>query len=145
MTPAEWRAFLLADARTAKLATVRADGRPHVAPVWFTLEGDDLVFMTMADSVKGRNLRSNPRVAVSVDEERFPFAFVLVEGVAEILALSPSELLPYATRIAERYVGAERAESYGERNAVEGEVLVRVPLTKVVARMGVASVRPACR
>ena len=139
MTPAEWRAFLLADPRTAKLATVRPDGRPHVAPVWFTLDGDELVFMTMANSVKGRNLQANPRVAVSVDEERFPFDFVLVEGTAEILALSPGELLPYATRIAERYVGAEHSATYGERNAVEGEVLVRVPLTKVVARKGVDS------
>ncbi|MGH0029310.1 MAG: PPOX class F420-dependent oxidoreductase [Myxococcota bacterium] len=139
MTPAEWRAFLLAGSRTAKLATVRRDGRPHVAPVWFTLDGDDLVFMTMADTVKGRNLRSNPRVALSVDEERFPFAFVMVEGKAELLDLSPDELLPYATRIAERYVGAQRSDSFGRRNSVEGELLVRVPLTRVVARKGVAS------
>ena len=46
MTQVEWRSFLLTGARTAKLATVRPDSRPHVAPVWFTLDGDDLVFMT---------------------------------------------------------------------------------------------------
>lgn len=139
MTSEEWRAFLLTDARTAKLATVRPDGRPHVAPVWFDLEEDALVFMTLANSLKGRNLRADPRVAISVDEEHFPFAFVLIEGTAELVRLSPDELLPYATRIAERYVGSERAVSYGERNAVEGELLVRVPLTKVLARKGVAS------
>ena len=138
MTPAEWRAFLLADARTAKLATVRPDGRPHVAPVWFSLDGEDLVFMTMANSVKGRNIQSNPAVAIAVDEEAFPFAFVLIEGMATVHALSPEELLPWATRIAERYVGEKRADIYGRRNAAEGEVLVRVPLAKVVARKGVA-------
>ena len=139
MTPAEWREFLLAGSRTGKLATVRPEGRPHVAPVWFTLDGDDLIFTTMANTVKGLNLRANPQAAISVDEEEFPFAFVLIEGSAEIEALSPSELLPYTTRIARRYVGDDRADAYGRRNATEGEVLVRIPLTKVVARKGVAS------
>lgn len=139
MTPQEWRDFFLADTRTAKLATVRPDGRPHVAPVWFTLDEDDLIFMTMVTTVKGKNILSNPQVAISVDEEEFPFAFVLVEGRAEVEQLAPSDLLPYATKIAQRYVGVDRAESYGQRNAVDGEVLVRVPLAKVVARKGVAS------
>ena len=139
MTPAEWREFLLAGTRTGKLATVRPDGRPHVAPVWFVLDGDGLVFTTMANTVKGKNLRANPQAAVSVDEEEFPFAFVLIEGAAVMEALAPSELLPYTTRIARRYVGDDRADSYGQRNAAEGEVLVRVPLTRVVARKGVAS------
>ncbi len=139
MTPTEWRSFLLAGPRTAKLATVRPDGRPHVAPVWFTLDEDDLIFMTMANTVKGKNLQANPQVAISVDEEKFPFAFVLVEGAVELQSLLPGELLPYATRIAARYVGDERSESYGQRNATEGEILVRVPLTRVIARKGVAS------
>ena len=45
---------------------------------------------------------------------------------------------PWTTRIAKRYMGAEQAEAYGKRNAVEGELLVRVPLTKVTVRKGVA-------
>ena len=139
MTPAEWREFLLAGSRTGKLATVRPDSRPHVAPVWFTLDGDDLIFTTMANTVKGKNLLANPQVAISIDEEEFPFAFVLIEGSAKIEALSPSELLPYTTRIARRYVGDDGADSYGRRNAAEGEVLVRVPLTKVIARKEVAA------
>ncbi len=139
MTQPEWHDFLLAGSRTGKLATVRPDGRPHVAPIWFTLDKDDFIFMTMSDTVKAKNLRANPQAAISVDEEVFPFAFVLIEGSARIEALSPSELLPFATRIARRYVGEDRAESFGLRNAAEGELLVRVPLTKVVARKGVAS------
>tara|TARA_R110001599_G_scaffold353881_1_gene602135 strand:- start:123478 stop:123810 length:333 start_codon:yes stop_codon:yes gene_type:complete len=110
-----------------------------VAPVWFTLDEDDLIFMTMANTVKGKNLQANPQVAISVDEEKFPFAFVLVEGAVELQSLPPGELLAYATRISARYVGVERSESYGHRNATEGEILVRVPLTRVIARKGVAS------
>ena len=139
MSEAEWRAFLLAGTRTAKLATLRPDGRPYIAPVWFIVDHDTLVFTTMAGSVKGRNLRAGPRLAICVDEEAFPYAFVLIEAAASISELPPGELLPWTTRIARRYVGDARAEAYGRRNAVEGEVLVRVPLTQVIARKSVAA------
>ena len=138
MEPEEWRTFLLEGRRTAKLATVRADGRPHVAPVWFVVDGDDLVFTTMLSSVKGKNLSRDPRVMVSVDEQSFPYAFVLIQGVARVERLSPQELFPWTKRIAARYVGEEQSEVYGRRNAVEGEALVRVPFTRVNAVSGVA-------
>src|SRR5688500_1967278 len=96
------RAFLAHGTRTAKLATTRADGRPHVAPIWFVLDGDDVVFTTAETSVKGRTLQRDPRVAMVVDDERPPFAFVLVEGVAE-LSTDPEDLLRWATRIGARY------------------------------------------
>lgn len=133
MTPAEWRQFLLAGTRTAKVATVRANGSRHVAPVWFVLNDNELVFTTGSKSVKGKNLSRNPHVMISVDDERPPFAFVLVDGQAIVKRPSPGELLPWATRIASRYVGSEQADAFGKRNAVEGELLVRVPLTKVIA------------
>lgn len=138
MSSQEWRAFLLHGTRTGKLATVRSDGRPHVAPIWFDLEGGELYFMTGKNTVKGKNLTRDPRVMLSVDDERPPYDFVFVEGVAEVLELRPSELLPWSTRIARRYMGAERAEAVGRRNAVAGELLIRVPLTKVTARKAVA-------
>jgi PPOX class probable F420-dependent enzyme len=138
MTPPEWRAFLLSGTRTAKLATARSDGRPHVAPVWFDLDGNDLIFMTGTGTVKGKNILRDPRVMLSVDDERPPFAFVLIEGAAVASELSPAKLLPWSTQIARRYMGTARADAYGKRNAVAGELLVRVPLTRVVAQRDVA-------
>ena len=138
MTRDEWRAFLSSGTRTAKLATVRPDGRPHVAPVWFELDAEELVFTTGKDSVKGRNIRSKPRVMLSVDDERPPFAFVLIEGSAVPSEPSPAGLLPWTTRIAKRYMGAGQADAYGKRNAVEGELLIRVSLTRVIARKGIS-------
>lgn len=141
MTAGERREFLLEGTRTGKLATVRADGRPHVAPVWFLLEGEangeTLVFTTAEDTVKGRNIRRDGRVSVSVDEETPPFAFVLVEGRAEV-SEDAADLRYWATRIASRYMGEELAESYGKRNGVPGELLVRVIPDKVIAAAGVA-------
>ena len=117
---------------------MRVDGRPHVAPIWFVLDGDDLVFTTMATAVKGRNLRRNPRVMLSVDEEAPPFAFVLIEGVARVSEAEPEELLKWTTKIAARYMGTERAEAFGRRNAVPEELLVRVTPDKVTAIKGIS-------
>jgi PPOX class probable F420-dependent enzyme len=124
--------FLAEDTRTAKLATVRRDGRPHVAPVWFELDGDGLVFTTGKKSVKGQTMSRDRRVAVCVDDERFPCAMVVVEGEAAVSA-DPDALLEWATRIAVRYVGPEQAEAFGRRNSGPGELLVRVPMQGVLA------------
>jgi PPOX class probable F420-dependent enzyme len=133
MTDDEILAFLAArPAHTAKLATVRADGRPHVAPVWFDLDGSTLVFATGAETVKGRNLTRDPRVAVCIDDERPPFSFVSIDGTAEI-SEDPADLLEWCTRIGGRYMGAEQAEAYGRRNAVPGELLVRIRAGHVTA------------
>jgi PPOX class probable F420-dependent enzyme len=75
----EQRAFLLHGTRTGKLATVRKDGLPHVAPVWFTLDGDIIVFTTGERTVKGSNIRRDGRVCLCVDDETPPFAYIMVE------------------------------------------------------------------
>lgn len=137
MNKDEWRAFLSAGTRTGKLSTVRADGSPHIAPIWFVLDGDDLVFNTGADTVKGRNLARDGRMALCVDDDRPPFSFVTVQGHAE-LGDDLDEVRSWATRIARRYMGDERAEEYGARNGVPGELVVRVRIDKVVALASVA-------
>ncbi|MBA3337513.1 MAG: PPOX class F420-dependent oxidoreductase, partial [Chloroflexia bacterium] len=116
LNASEARAFLLSSPRTAALATVRADGRPHVAPVWFDLDGDDVLFTTGKSTVKGENIQRDPRVSLCVDDESPPFAFVLIEGVATWTE-NHDELLNWATQIAGRYMGAEQAAPFGRRNA----------------------------
>jgi PPOX class probable F420-dependent enzyme len=137
MTEAQWKAFVQAGTRTGKLATVREDGRPHVMPVWFVLDGEDLVFITGAESVKGRNLKRSGRCSICVDDERPPFAFVTISGTVE-LDDDIAAVLPWSTQIAERYMGAALADVYGRRNASAGELLVRLHAERVVATDGVA-------
>jgi PPOX class probable F420-dependent enzyme len=132
LTRQEWIAFLQYGTRTGKLATVRRDGRPHVVPIWFVLDGDDVVFTTGTTSVKARAMRGNPTVCMCVDDENPPFAFVMIEGIAT-LSDDLDEMLAYATAIGGRYMGAERAEEFGRRNAGSGELLVRVTPTRVLA------------
>ncbi|MFE1885762.1 PPOX class F420-dependent oxidoreductase [Streptomyces diastatochromogenes] len=132
MTDEEWRAFVSYGTRTGKLSTVSADGSPHVAPIWFLLDGDDLVFNTGKETVKGRNLARDGRIALCVDDDRPPFHFAVLHGRAR-LSEELEEVRLWATRIATRYMGEERAEEYGARNGVPGELLVRVAVEKVVA------------
>ena len=131
MTPGEIRAFLSHGTRTAKVATCGSDG-PHVTPVWFALDGEELVFTTWADSVKGRNLRRNPRAAVVVDDDVAPYAFVHMRGPVT-LSEDLKDLLRFATAIGGRYMGTGRAEEFGRRNAVPGELLVRFRPERVIA------------
>jgi PPOX class probable F420-dependent enzyme len=137
MTDEEIRAFLLRGTRTAKVATMFKDGQPHVMPVWFVLDGEQIVFNTGRDSVKGKHLRRDPRIALLVDDETPPFAFVHVRGRVT-LSEDPEELLRTATEIGARYMGAERAEEFGRRNAVPGELVVRVIAERVISDADVA-------
>ncbi len=133
MTESEVRSFLGHGTRTGKLATIRSDGRPHVAPIWFVVDGDDLVFTTWHSSAKAKNLDRNGRAALAVDLEEPPYAFVMVDGPVTI-SEDPAELLHYATRIGARYMGADQAEAFGRRNAVDGEWLVKLTMETVVAK-----------
>jgi PPOX class probable F420-dependent enzyme len=137
MTPERRRAFLQEGTRTAKCATVSADGRPHVTPAWFVLDGDDVMFTTWHTSVKAHSLRRDPRVCLCVDDERPPFAFVMIEGTTSITE-DLTELRRWATRIGGRYMGEDQAEAFGARNGVPGELLIRVTPTRIVAEENVA-------
>ncbi|WP_204366986.1 PPOX class F420-dependent oxidoreductase [Nocardiopsis chromatogenes] len=110
MTPEERRAFLSEGTRTAKVSVTLKSGEPHVSPVWFLLDGDDLLFTTPADSVKARVLRRDPRAAVCVDLQEQPFAFVAVRGTAE-LDEEPEAVRSWTERIEARY--AARTERSG--------------------------------
>ncbi len=138
MTNEEIRAFLMDKVRTGKLSSVCADGRPHVTPIWYVLDGDDLLFMTWHESIKRKNIERDGRVAICVDDESPPYAFVLIEGTAKIDNPTPEQMLKWSTEIGGRYMGADRAEEFGKRNAVEGELLIRLTPHKFIAKKNMA-------
>ncbi len=132
MTDAETKTFLMTGTRTGKLAWVSQTGAPHVAPIWFILDGDDIIFNTHSDSGKGKALKREGRASLVVDEEKPPFAFVKIDGTITF----EDDLLKVrtvATEIGRRYMGPERAEEFGKRNGVSGEKIVRLTPTKITA------------
>ena len=117
---------------------MREDGRPHLAPVWFDVDEDgSLLFNTGESTVKGRNLARDGRASFCVDDERPPFAFVVVEGRAELMD-DLREVRRWAAKIGGRYMGADRAEEYGARNGVAGELLVRLRPERVHSGLDLA-------
>jgi PPOX class probable F420-dependent enzyme len=137
-----WRAFAAAlPARTAKVALVRKDGSPLVVPVWTAFDGDDgatqVLFNTGAETVKGRILRRDPRVCLCWDDERPPFTYVAVAGTAALVD-DLDEVRHWAAVIGGRYMGHDRAQEFGERNGVPGELLVRVRVDRVIGQRAVS-------
>jgi PPOX class probable F420-dependent enzyme len=137
MSPDEVRDFLSHGTRTGKLGVSMRDGQPHVMPIWFVLDGEDVLFTTHEDTVKGRWITRDGRLSLCVDEEVAPYAFVHLRGRATF-SEDLQEMRHFATLIGGRYMGEPRAQEFGQRNAVAGELLVRLTPDRVIAQSGVA-------
>ena len=137
MTTEEALEFLSTGTRTAKVAWVAADGRPHVAPIWFVVEDGDILIATSAEAGKSRAMRRDARVSLVVDVEEPPYAFVKVDGTVEITE-DLDEVLRVATLVGGRYMGADQAEAYGARNGVPGECVVRLRPSSIAGFDGIS-------
>jgi PPOX class probable F420-dependent enzyme len=95
---------LLDDANYAHLATILPDGAPHTVPVWAGLEGDRIAFLTSPDSRKARNIKADPRVALSITDHARPYVMALVRGrVVERLDGDPAWKI--IDRLSHKYLG----------------------------------------
>jgi PPOX class probable F420-dependent enzyme len=146
MSKKEIRKFLMQGSLTGKLATIKKDGGSHVVPIWFVLDDDnssrgrvgDIIFTTDNTSVKAKNIQRDNRVSICVDDQIPPFSFVAVYGTSKIYHYNENELLKWATKIAQRYMGKDNAEAFGRRNSTQGEVLVRIKPTRIIAEKDIA-------
>ena len=147
MSKEEIARFVMQDTLTGKLATVRIDGSSHVVPIWFVLDNEnskrrrrigDIIFTTDSTSAKANNLRRDNRVSICIDDQTRPFSFITIFGTAKIHTYKQKEVLKWATKIAERYMGKKNAEAYGRRNSGEGAVLVRIKPTRIIAEKDIA-------
>jgi PPOX class probable F420-dependent enzyme len=118
-----------------------------VVPIWFVLDKwnskgsrvRNLIFTTGSTSVKANNIQRDSRVSICIDDQIPPFSFVTILGTAKIFSYKQKEILKWATKIAERYMGKSNAEAYGRRNSEEGLVLVRIKPTRIIAEKDIAS------
>ncbi len=139
MSPDQIYAFINDHRLTAHLATVRADGRPHVSPIWIATDGRDIVWNTGEDTVKGKNLMRTGYAAISMDDSVPPFSSVRLEGPVALSA-DPAEVRHWATIIGGRYMGEDQAEVFGERNGVPGEMLCRMTPLRISGLLNVAEI-----
>ena len=135
MTDTEWRSFVTAGTRLAHIALTRPDGRPHVTPVCFILDGDELAFALSPGSVKGQNLARDRRIAICISDEQQPYSFVTVEGEAQVSA-EPDQIKHIAAGIANRYYPSQPAEDLAESFVQSGFTAVRISIANIIARSG---------
>jgi PPOX class probable F420-dependent enzyme len=146
MSQTEIRRFLMKGTFTGKLATVREKGGSHVVPIWFVVDDKnrkrgigDIIFNTGSETTKAKNIRFDNAVSICVDDQTPLFSFVTIFGVAKIMPYIQREVLKWATKIAERYMGKSKAQEYGKRNSGEGEVLVRITPKRIIAEKDIAA------
>jgi PPOX class probable F420-dependent enzyme len=128
MDPDEARA-LLASARVARLATADAEGRPHLVPITFAVDGDDIV--TAVDHKPKRtsglrrlaNIEANPRVSVLADHYEDDWSrlwWARADGVARVADPGAAEHERAVSRLAARY------PQYQERRPSDAVILISV-------------------
>lgn len=130
----------------ARVATVRPDGRPHVAPVWYLWQEGTLYFETARDSVKARNLMVNPAIAVTIDVTAggLRLLYVILEGDAAFVE-EPHRARALAERIYVRYVGDEGLQTPSVKSMLAGDfVIVSLKPSRVIAldQMGPSHLAP---
>ena len=119
----------LSESNIARIATVKPKGAPHVTPVWYLWENNQLLIGIVKDSVKKRNIRQNNKVAVTIDSNTAPHKGVIIEGTAEMDELSEET----ERRICQRYLSTEDLDEYVEyARASFPSILLRIRPEKII-------------
>ena len=111
----------LKEARIADLVTLRQDGSPHIAPVWYQYRPGILYIMARKDSVKVRNIRRDTRVAVSIPKPDLPYQYVIIEGTATI---THHEIEKMVLEISVHYRGTEEGGKFAHDCLADGAMVV---------------------
>lgn len=97
---------LLEARNMAHVATLLADGSPHVSPVWIAVEGEYLAIFSTQAHLKIRNLRRDPRIGISVCDERNPYRSAVIRGRV-VDELGGDEAIQIMDRMSNRYIGSD--------------------------------------
>jgi len=125
----------------AKIATLLADGSPYVNPVWFLWE-DGALFIGGRKGYGGvsaqwvENLERDPRTAVLIDTDEFPYKRVLITGKAEMQDPPPSNWQETDMRMTVKYVGEEEAKRYLSSFPAVPGARIRIKPEKIMSWKG---------
>ncbi len=132
MSESELLAFLAEPGHLVRIGTVDADGMPRVAPAWFLYRDGEILFTPRAASVFLHNLRRDPRVALSIDEEALPYRKLSVQGGCRIMHETGADDAWRETyrAIARRYVPPASADAYIQNTIDQPRALIAVALAE---------------
>ncbi|HEV8719496.1 MAG TPA: PPOX class F420-dependent oxidoreductase [Candidatus Binatia bacterium] len=110
----------------AHLATVMADGSPHVTPVWVDYDGAHVRVNSAKERVKDKNMRRNKRVALSIQDPANPYRYLAIRG--EVVEITENGANAHIDALAKKYLGKER---YPFRSPAEVRVIYKIRPDKV--------------
>ena len=119
----------LSDPNLGFLATIMKDGAPQVSPIWVDVEGDYIVFNTAKGRTKERNLRRDPRVALSIVDRDDPYGRVEIRGRV-VDWVDGDEANAHIDKLAQKYMGKE----YPWHKPGEERVIVKIEPEKISER-----------
>ena len=127
LAPAQ-RKFL-EDKRFAVVGTKNPDGSPHLAVMWYLLDGDDIVVNSAQGRIKDRNLAADPRISVLVEDE---YRWIRIDGRASIehdQQITHEDIRRIASRYYQddRKVAAAMRDNFGKQH----RITYRVPIRRV--------------
>ena len=111
----------------ARLAYVWTDGSPRVVPIWFHWNGRELVMASPPKAPKLKALASNPKVAITIDDNTFPHKVLLIRGTAKLENVSG--IVPEYEAAAGRYFDAELAKVWLTQLRGKVTEMVRITIT----------------
>ncbi len=114
----------------AHVATLMADGSPQVTPVWVDIEGDRILVNTAEGRSKPRNVRRDPRVAISIVKQDNPYSSAFVRGRVVEMRLDGAD--DHIDKLAMKYMGQE---SYPYRQAGDQRVIMVIEPEHVSSMM----------
>jgi PPOX class probable F420-dependent enzyme len=112
---------LLAGKNFAHLATLMPDGSPQNTAVWVEIEGDDIIVNTAEGRTKPRNLRRDPRVAISICDQENPYRAAFIRG--RVTSVTPEGGDEGIDALAKKYMGVD---SYPFRQPGEVRLVVTI-------------------
>ena len=115
----------------AVVTSLRKDGSPTNSVIFFAVDGDELLFSTTKDRVKGKTLKRDPRAVITVLDEGAPYRFVSVEGPATI---DENDIIPGHIAVNKVMRGVaewQPPEGYLETLRSQGRIIIRIKPIRV--------------
>ncbi len=127
----EEREDFLGKPQIAHLVTLRPEGTPHVAPVWFLWDDGKAWVMADGGAIKVRNIKQNPAVAVSIATPERPLSYVVLEGQAKVTSKNLDQVVE---RMCVLYDGPDRGAEFAKELIGEDRmVLLEITIDRVMS------------
>jgi PPOX class probable F420-dependent enzyme len=122
----------LSGPKIAKIATVRKNGSPDVAPVWYYWDGESCYVVGRKKAAWVKNIKREPRVTVLIDDSTPPYSKVVMEGKAKIVGTQLDDWIDIGRQMVKKYYGPTAGDSYLEGSKDQPRTTIRITPKRIM-------------